>query len=91
MLWSLQEGMDEMEFTKAESNISEGSILFPHFIFNFIIIIRGQFDYYLIKSILILPKLSYYFSHIFTVNLNKNLLKKIFLIRVYRFLLFLLN
>ena len=43
-----------MEFTKAESNMNEGSILFSHFIFNFIIImiiIKGQFDYHLIVEI----------------------------------------
>ena len=40
--------MDKMEFIEAESDMSEGSILFPHFIFNFIIIIRGQFDFQLV-------------------------------------------
>ena len=43
--------MDEIEFIEAEFNMSEGSILFPHFIFNFIIImiiIRAQFDDHLI-------------------------------------------
>ena len=34
----LEKGIDEMEFIEAESDMSEDSIFFPHFIFNFIII-----------------------------------------------------
>ena len=48
---NLWEDMDKMEFTETESDMSEGSNLFPHFIFNFIVIITiiwDQFDYYLI-------------------------------------------
>ena len=47
-LLELTRGYGQMEFTEVESGMNKGSILIPHFIFNFIIIMSDQFYCHLI-------------------------------------------